>query len=978
MLMSCRPALRRRSAPEPHAIAPRERRSGYQPALDGVRALAVAAVLAYHAGFSWARGGFLGVDAFFVLSGYLITALLLDERRSAGGIDVRRFWARRARRLVPALFLLVTAVLAYAAVFADPNEVQGIRTDSIATLAYVANWREIFGGGSYFAQFTAPSPLLHTWSLAIEEQWYVFWPLVVALLMRAGRGSTLLLVAVSLMLAVASALLMAYLRSPGADPSRVYYGTDTRAQSLLVGAMLACLLSSGVSVRVARLFRLVAPFCVAFVGWMWVSMTYDSLLLYRGGFGLLALAVAVIIGAAVTAPRSPIAGILSCAPLRRLGVISYGVYLFHWPVYLVLTPDRTGWSDYPLFGARVLVTLAVAIASYQLLERPIRDGALVRPRVSIAAMISAAAALLAIAFVVVRWAGPAPTSASVPAAGSVSNEAPAAASASTTRVLVIGDSVAFTLAQGLGTTGGEQKLAVWNQGQLGCGVLDGEPIAGGGAGDGQPTFCDGRRERWRSYVDAFDPDAVVLMGGAWDLYDRTVSGKTLAFDSPESQAFAADQLRQAVDLLSSKGATVILLTTPYFRQPDRGLASDGPRFDRRRIDAWNELLRSLQQESSAPAVIADLNVGLTTDDAMADRSISPDGVHFTPHGADVVAAWLRPQILAAARHRSNPTGGGSTEVRAATQPSRWTEMLAQFPDSASAEKGTFANDYARFRSIFGFDTPGVNASADQLFKYYRRLMFDADGNRSGLNPAPLTGIAQMPPLLDQLRQSDGYSIADIDRDAWTEGSGGDQIAAGPIAVIGARSSAGVDRAFVTGNGEYLRVRSANAASKDEPVQSLADDVDLRALAEKLDELDTYTALFSKDAGAYALAPISARVAGPDATSADRASAATALATQTRLLQFRALATGAGVDERGAYTALLLVQNDPADAQANVARLQERVAQATSWLAGKPYSELVTSVEVTTDRSMLVAKLRGASNGFWFGLHAARDTLLLHD
>src|SRR3990167_8905445 len=147
----------------------------YQPALDGIRGLAVAAVLAYHAGLPWARGGFLGVDAFFVLSGYLITSLLLAEWRAAGSIDLVAFWTRRARRLLPALFLVLAGVVGYATAFAEPGQLGALRQDALATLGYVANWRQVFAGESYFDQFSAPSPLRHTWSLAIEEQWYLLW-----------------------------------------------------------------------------------------------------------------------------------------------------------------------------------------------------------------------------------------------------------------------------------------------------------------------------------------------------------------------------------------------------------------------------------------------------------------------------------------------------------------------------------------------------------------------------------------------------------------------------------------------------------------------------------------------------------------------------------------------------------------------------------------------------------------------------------
>jgi len=200
------------------AANPSGRHLPYQPALDGIRALAVSAVLAFHAGFSWAGGGFLGVDAFFVLSGYLITSLLLTEWRGHGAIGLLAFWARRARRLLPALFLMLIGVAVYAVVFARPEELDQLRGDALATIGYVANWRPIFADQSYFDQFSLPSPLRHTWSLAIEEQYYVVWPLLVLFLLRLRRGSPSALLTVSLVMLATSALLMGLLFEPGTIP----------------------------------------------------------------------------------------------------------------------------------------------------------------------------------------------------------------------------------------------------------------------------------------------------------------------------------------------------------------------------------------------------------------------------------------------------------------------------------------------------------------------------------------------------------------------------------------------------------------------------------------------------------------------------------------------------------------------------------------------------------------------------------------
>src|SRR5262245_17982968 len=239
----------------------------------------------YHASQPWALGGFLGVDAFFVLSGFLITTLLVREWAARGGINLTGFWIRRARRLLPALVVVMLGIVFYAAVFAAPGELEKIRSDGFATLGYVANWKFILAGQSYFDQFTQPSPFRHMWSLAIEEQFYLVWPLIVFGVLWFTRSIRALLVAAVAML-VGSALLMALLYVPGHDPSRVYYGTDTRSQSLLIGAIAAILVFHHGPVRtrlMQRTLRVLAFVGAGFTLWLWSNMSEGSTTLYRGG-----------------------------------------------------------------------------------------------------------------------------------------------------------------------------------------------------------------------------------------------------------------------------------------------------------------------------------------------------------------------------------------------------------------------------------------------------------------------------------------------------------------------------------------------------------------------------------------------------------------------------------------------------------------------------------------------------------------------
>src|SRR4051794_25064708 len=310
------------------------------PALDGLRGLAVLAVVLYHGGVAGLGGGFLGVDAFFVLSGFLITSLLLVEWGSTGAVSLRRFWERRARRLLPALVVLLLAVVALAR-WTDQASVVASRGDVGATLAYVQNWHLITAGHGYFAQSALPSSLQHTWSLSIEEQFYLGWPLLLGAVFLAARRRTRgrrppdpqtrarvlrLLLAATLLAAAASTADMVLRFDPDADPSPLYYGTDTRAGSLLLGASLALVLALRARREDVPLRR--GPHAtLALAGWtsvlvvavLWVRAEGSSPWLYRGGMALGEIAVVLVIATVVVQPRSVLARLLSWRPLRALG-----------------------------------------------------------------------------------------------------------------------------------------------------------------------------------------------------------------------------------------------------------------------------------------------------------------------------------------------------------------------------------------------------------------------------------------------------------------------------------------------------------------------------------------------------------------------------------------------------------------------------------------------------------------------------------
>lgn len=371
------------------------------PALDGLRALSVIAVLIYHGGAGWLPGGFLGVEVFFVISGYLITALLLAEYTAEGSIDLKRFWLGRARRLLPAVFVVLIATSTFAVVFL-PEEVAGLRADVGAALGYVTNWYLIFADQSYFEAMGRPSLLQHLWSLAIEEQFYLIWPVLLwaGLSLWGGvRERYKLFFAIAGLIA-ASTVVMALLYEPGQDPSRLYYGTDTRAAALLIGAALAFVchpyqlhkdvsyrfantttsrhsgvraVLAGARYEIARLGALTALVVLA------LTVSEQGAFLYRGGFALVSVVSAVLIATLVYPRGGPLQTLFSSPAVRWVGRRSYGIYLWHWPIFMVSRPGMDiGLTGAPAFAVRLMVTLVAADLCYRLVERPVRRGALGR------------------------------------------------------------------------------------------------------------------------------------------------------------------------------------------------------------------------------------------------------------------------------------------------------------------------------------------------------------------------------------------------------------------------------------------------------------------------------------------------------------------------------------------------------------------------------------------------------------------------
>ena len=633
--------------------------------LDGLRAFAVLTVLFYHGGLSWFGGGLLGVDVFFVLSGFLITTLLCGEFLARGTIALGRFWANRARRLLPALLLLLLGVAIYAWIFRSSLDLPSLRGDALSTLLYVANWHFLFSGQGYFARSLAPSPLLPMWSLGVEEQYYLIWPLVALLALR--RGGTRAVAWVAGLGAVASASLMASLYGAGASIDRLYYGTDTRAQALLVGSFLGAVASTRDWRVITRTWArrpigratgaVLSCAGAAFLLWAWHEYDGQGALLYEGGFLMVALAAGAVITSVTSWRHSLLAGFLSLPPLTYIGSISYGLYLYHWPIFLALTEAHIGVSGAPLFLLRMSATFAVAILSYHLVERPIRTGHLARTwrglAIGIGGVVATAGIVIATTAPFASTAAPVALTNGPTALSGSQHQALAASHAFTTnplRFLLFGDSVAFTTSIGLEKHSVERYgVKVYNAGILGCNLDLAPTRLGGIVYPGNPKINCGRwRTSWRQQIAEFRPDVVGLLIGRFELADYLYHGTWVHVGMPGWDQHLESELDQAVSILSAGGARVLLFTFPYIDPPlAQPNGSLWPENRPSRVDAWNRLIDQVAASHRDTVTLVDLNHLLdpqghftTTVDGISVRW-PDDGIHVSTAGGE----WLQPRLL---------------------------------------------------------------------------------------------------------------------------------------------------------------------------------------------------------------------------------------------------------------------------------------------------------------------------------------------
>jgi peptidoglycan/LPS O-acetylase OafA/YrhL len=641
----------------------------YSPSLDGLRAFAVVAVIFFHQSVNWLPAGFLGVDVFFVISGFLITSLLVQEFRGTGRIRLPSFWARRARRLLPALFFMLFVVTGYALLRAH-DAVGRLRVDVPGAVFYVTNWVGVFRHTSYFANLGRPPLLQHLWSLAIEEQFYLIWPIVLLGGMRLVKGRAVRLVPFIVAGAIGSTALMWIKYVPNTDPTRVYYGTDTHAMGLLTGAALACCWAPWkrpLPERASRALDYAAGaslVALAFIMWTWDAYTTR---LYQGGFLVVSVLAAVVIAACAQPGRGPMRNVLAWAPLVYIGTRSYGLYLWHWPIFQLMRPeDMGGLTGVPLFILRLAVTFAITEFSYRFVEArfrhppgPEQRTAWPRERVY-AAFGLAVTTVFALGF---QMAVINDTSAAVPVggdaapvpvatpdtAGGPSTTAPSQLitseqAALPRRVVVVGDSQAKALYANRPDTPG---ITLADGGVEGCSLEDTGTMLTTAHYRRSFTECQGWDSKWSNAARANNAQIALVVIGAWDVFDLNFGDGPVPFGSAAHDAYLTSQLKRGIAQLESAGARVALMEVPCYRPIDAGgLIRLPERGDDARTRHLDDLLRAAAHDDPTHVFFVPGPADFCTNSQIGTGTrYRWDGVHYLRPGATLVFDVVGPELL---------------------------------------------------------------------------------------------------------------------------------------------------------------------------------------------------------------------------------------------------------------------------------------------------------------------------------------------
>jgi peptidoglycan/LPS O-acetylase OafA/YrhL len=664
------PATRSSDASVPAAVteavaSPRHTRRrpdvtlSYVDGFDGLRGGALILMLLGHHGWDAIPGALFTVSMFFTLSGYLIATLMLAEWGRSGRVSLARFWERRARRLLPAAFatvLFVVALHAWFGVGSGPR----FRGDLLSALGYVANWRMYASGTDYAATFSMESPVQHFWSLAIEEQFYLVFPLAFLALMALARrrwGVVGVVFGAGALLSYA----LAWVSSARyGNVGITYYGTFTRVSEILAGVALAFLLATSPMKRflasprgavVARVLGLVG--LVVFVVLI-CTIGLEHPFAFRGGTVLNGLCIWFIIIACVSpAPGLLVRG-LSVAPLRGLGKVTYTVYLVHLPIYLVLDAERTGLDFWPLFAVRVLATLPVVLISYHLIESPFRFRMRMPRRQLIGVLAVPAIAVAALVLIV-----PVREPETVDLVAATEMESPLVADAVTpgdgvepaARILLVGDSVTWSMLPGFEAWNQEhgEQVHVDAHFAVACTLGEPGPVRSLGRIEDPYQTCEHLRSDLPETLDRADYDAIIVTLGQKDLSDRRVEGAWRHLGDPVFDAWLRPQIDELADLVAAEGAPVLWSTASHVRIPRANDPTsdwrDYPDNDPARVDRLNELFA---EEIAGRPGFALLPVGewmQVLPGGEFDTAHRADGVHYTIAGSEAYASWVVPQIL---------------------------------------------------------------------------------------------------------------------------------------------------------------------------------------------------------------------------------------------------------------------------------------------------------------------------------------------
>lgn len=674
----------------------------YQPALDGLRAVALVGVVGYHAGVDWLRGGFLGVSTFFTLSGFLITTLLLRERSETGTIALGSFWERRIRRLLPAAMVTVVATTLVVALLGDDSQLARLRGDAFASVFHFSNWHFVAEGDSYGALFQSPSFFRHFWSLAVEEQYYFVVPALLALALRTAGGASRRFAVGITVVGIALLAWPAVLLAGGASTDRIYFGTDGRLGELALGALFAVWWSrrtaDGSASADPALRRVLDGAALAAVGVtaaLWATAVPTDRWLYRGGLALHAALTVVVLVAAMT-PGTGLRRVLSVEPLRRLGVISYGGYLLHWPILLVLQQETT-LQPAARFAAGLAITIPLASLMHRYVETPIRHatGGPRRILLVLPATGAAAAVILVVAVAFPPAAPPIdfaqaqrqleaatapvapvpdPGSSASPATGPADSSSDAdvlgaveTSPASVPTIAMFGDSTALMTGLGVAEWAREhpgELRVVRGTAKLGCGLLaDGTRILEGRAVPVTDECTDWLGD-WLAALDEHQPtdhagnrqplDLAMIQLGAWEIVDhRADDGFTSIMDDGRAHT-QKRLLEEAVEALHERARTVVLIAHPDVGEGRLAAVPPGvdhAEYNPARAARWREIVHAVAATRD-DTVVVDLAAWIHGHDD--DLRLRPDGVHFSTTTAREVADWLVPQLLA---HVDGSTAG---------------------------------------------------------------------------------------------------------------------------------------------------------------------------------------------------------------------------------------------------------------------------------------------------------------------------------